>query len=63
MGGFFGFIHQGVSAERIAETYGLSREELDAYSLESHRRAIPSLTVEIISGFTYSTLQAKALLD
>jgi acetyl-CoA acetyltransferase family protein len=32
-------VPQGVSAELIAEEWGLSREELDAYSLESHRRA------------------------
>ncbi|WP_093231632.1 thiolase family protein [Thermoflavimicrobium dichotomicum] len=34
------FIHQGISAERIAKKYGISREELDAYALESHRRAL-----------------------
>ncbi|MYL35243.1 acetyl-CoA C-acyltransferase [Pontibacillus yanchengensis] len=33
-------IHQGLSAERIAEKWGFSRELLDKYSLESHRRAI-----------------------
>ena len=33
-------VPQGISAEVIAEEWGLSREELDAYSLESHRRAI-----------------------
>ncbi|MGZ4280716.1 MAG: thiolase family protein [Gaiellaceae bacterium] len=33
-------VPQGVSAELIAEEWGLSREELDAYSLESHRRAL-----------------------
>ena len=30
---------QFVGAEMIAEKYGFSREELDAYALESHRRA------------------------
>ena len=34
-----GLVPQGVSAERVAERWGLSREALDAYSLESHRRA------------------------
>ncbi len=34
-----GLVPQGMSAELIAEKWGLSREELDAYSLESHRRA------------------------
>lgn len=32
-------IHQGESAERIAETWGISRRELDDYAAESHRRA------------------------
>ncbi|MGA2136369.1 MAG: thiolase family protein [Bryobacteraceae bacterium] len=31
--------HQGIGAEMIAERWRISREELDAYSLESHRRA------------------------
>jgi acetyl-CoA acetyltransferase family protein len=34
-----GLVHQGISAELIAERYDLSRRELDAYSLESHARA------------------------
>jgi acetyl-CoA acyltransferase len=33
-------VPQGVSAEVIAEEWGFSRDELDAFSLESHRRAI-----------------------
>jgi acetyl-CoA acyltransferase len=33
-------VPQGVSAELIAEHWKLSRDALDAYSLESHRRAI-----------------------
>lgn len=32
-------VHQGESAERIAERFGLSRDELDDYAYESHRRA------------------------
>jgi acetyl-CoA C-acetyltransferase/acetyl-CoA acyltransferase len=32
-------IHQGESAERIAQTWGLSRQALDDFSKESHRRA------------------------
>jgi acetyl-CoA acyltransferase len=34
-----GLVNQGVSAELIAHTWGLSREMLDAYSAESHLRA------------------------
>jgi acetyl-CoA acyltransferase len=33
-------VPQGLSAEAIADEWQLSREELDAFSLESHRRAI-----------------------
>jgi acetyl-CoA acyltransferase len=32
-------VHQGISAELLAQKWELSRAELDAYSLESHRRA------------------------
>ncbi|WP_246258368.1 thiolase family protein [Kroppenstedtia pulmonis] len=37
------FVHQGVAAERIAKKYGMTREEVDTYSLESHRRALHAL--------------------
>jgi acetyl-CoA acetyltransferase family protein len=33
-------VMQGTSAELLAEEWNLSRDELDAYSLESHRRAL-----------------------
>ena len=36
-------VPQGLSAEAIAEEWGLSREELDAVSLESHRRAVAAI--------------------
>ena len=36
-------VPQGISAEVIADEWGLSREELDAYSLESHRRAVAAI--------------------
>ncbi|AEW05326.1 acetyl-CoA acetyltransferase [Sulfobacillus acidophilus DSM 10332] len=36
----FQIVPQGISAELIAEKWELSREELDAYSLTSHQRAI-----------------------
>ena len=52
-GGFEGFspklyerwevVPQGISAEVIAEEWGLSREALDEYSYESHRRAIAAI--------------------
>jgi acetyl-CoA acyltransferase len=33
------FIHQGLSAEEIARRWKISRGEMDAFALESHRRA------------------------
>jgi acetyl-CoA acetyltransferase family protein len=36
-------VPQGISAEVLAEEWNLSREELDAYSLESHRRAVAAI--------------------
>ncbi|TCT22367.1 acetyl-CoA acetyltransferase family protein [Melghiribacillus thermohalophilus] len=33
-------IHQGLSAERIAEKWGFSREQLDEFSYHSHQKAI-----------------------
>jgi acetyl-CoA acyltransferase len=36
-------VPQGISAEVIAEEWGFSREQLDALSLESHRRAIAAI--------------------
>ena len=34
-----GMVPQGISAELIAEKWNISREELDAFAVESHRRA------------------------
>jgi acetyl-CoA acyltransferase len=36
-------VPQGISAEVIADEWGFTREELDAFSLESHRRAIDAI--------------------
>jgi acetyl-CoA acyltransferase len=36
-------VPQGISAEVIAEEWGFTREQLDAISLESHRRAIAAI--------------------
>lgn len=35
----YDIVHQGESAERIAEKWGIGRAELDAFAAESHRRA------------------------
>jgi len=34
-----GLVHQGISADLVAQKWEISRQELDAFSLESHRRA------------------------
>lgn len=36
-------IHQGLSAERIAEKWGFTREELDHFALKSHEKAIRAI--------------------
>ena len=36
-------VPQGISAEVLAEEWSLSRESLDEYSLESHRRAVAAI--------------------
>jgi acetyl-CoA acyltransferase len=36
-------IHQGVAAERIAELWGITRRQLDEFSLESHNRALKAI--------------------
>jgi acetyl-CoA C-acetyltransferase len=39
----FGHGHMGVTAENIAAKYGFTREQQDAFALESHRRAAQAL--------------------
>jgi len=39
----FGHGHMGVTAENIAAKYGFTREQQDAFSLESHKRAANAL--------------------
>jgi acetyl-CoA acyltransferase len=39
----WGLVPQGVAAELIAERWGFTREELDSYSYESHRRALAAI--------------------
>jgi acetyl-CoA acyltransferase len=33
-------LHQGVAAERIADKWGFTREQMDEFSLESHQKAV-----------------------
>ena len=39
----FGHGHMGVTAENVAAKYGFTREQQDAFSIESHRRAAQAL--------------------
>jgi len=39
----FEIVPQGISAEVLAREWNLTREQLDAYSLESHRRAVAAI--------------------
>lgn len=36
-------IHMGITAENVAEHYGISREQMDALAAESHRRAAAAI--------------------
>src|SRR5688572_18332823 len=39
----FEIVPQGISAEVLADEWGFSREQLDAYSLRSHQRAVAAI--------------------
>ncbi len=39
----FNDYHMGITAEKVAERYGLGREVQDAFALESHRRAVAAM--------------------
>jgi acetyl-CoA acyltransferase len=39
----YNFVHQGISAEMIAEKHQITRQELDAFSLRSHQRALEAI--------------------
>ena len=39
----FGDIHMGCTAEIVAEKYGITREQQDAYALDSHRKALAAM--------------------
>ncbi|MBV8296531.1 MAG: thiolase family protein [Acidimicrobiia bacterium] len=39
-----GLVPQGISAEMIADKWGLSRDDLDAFSVDSHKRAARATT-------------------
>ncbi len=43
-------VHQGISAEMMAERWSLSREALDDYAYESHRRAGEAIEAGMLGG-------------
>jgi acetyl-CoA C-acetyltransferase len=42
--------HMGITAENIAERWGITREEQDAFALESHRRATAAVYQKAFAG-------------
>jgi acetyl-CoA C-acetyltransferase len=46
----FNDYHMGVTAENVAEQYGITREESDAYAVRSHQRAAKSNEEELFDG-------------
>jgi acetyl-CoA acyltransferase len=53
-------IHQGLSAERIAEKYGFTREELDQFSYDSHQKA---LDAQVKGYFSREIMPLKVTLE
>jgi acetyl-CoA C-acetyltransferase len=46
----FNDYHMGVTAENVAEEYGITREESDAYAVRSHQRAAKAHEEELFEG-------------
>ncbi len=46
----FNDYHMGVTAENVAEAYGITREESDAYAVRSHQRAAKAHEEELFEG-------------
>jgi acetyl-CoA C-acetyltransferase len=46
----FNDYHMGVTAENVAEEYGITREESDAYAVRSHQRAAQANEEELFDG-------------
>jgi acetyl-CoA acetyltransferase family protein len=49
-----GLVPQGVSAEMIAQTWGITREDLDRFSLDSHRKAAAARDAGYFDGQTFA---------
>lgn len=63
----FDQVHMGVTAENIAEKWGISREQQDRFALESHRRAIYAIRNgyfrEQIGPVKIATREGETLFD
>ncbi|PKH02069.1 acetyl-CoA C-acyltransferase [Psychromonas sp. MB-3u-54] len=63
----FGDFHMGITAENLAEKYQLSREEQDAYALQSQNRAETAITSgrfkDEIAAHTISNLRGDTIVD
>ena len=46
----FGHGHMGITAENVAERHGISREDQDAFAVESHRRAAAAIAAGHFTG-------------
>lgn len=63
----FGVGHMGITAENLAEKWGISREEQDAFAAESHRRAAAAIEAgyfkEQIAPVTLKTRKGDVIFD
>lgn len=63
----FGVGHMGITAENLAEKHGITREEQDAYALESQRRAAKAIAEgrfkEQIVPITLKTKKGEVVFD
>ena len=63
----FGVGHMGITAENLAEKWGISREEQDAFAAESHRRAAAAIEAgyfkEQIAPVTLKTRKGEVIFD
>lgn len=63
----FGVGHMGITAENVAEKYGISREEQDAFALDSQKKAIAAINAghfkSQIAPITIKTRKGETVFD
>lgn len=59
----FGPIHQGLGAERINEVYNISRNELDEYAFNSHKKAIVAIEKGYFQKELFSDLEGNLIVE